>query len=88
MAPRHVKKNDTVAVIAGEDKGKEGRVLKVIPKDEKVIVEGVNYVWKHLRRTQQRPEGGRLQKEAPIHWSNVRLVSRAAADKEKAAAKE
>jgi large subunit ribosomal protein L24 len=69
-----VRKNDQVKVIAGDDRGKTGRVLKVFPKKQKVVVENVNYVWKHLRKSQQRPEGGRLQKEAPIHVSNVRVV--------------
>jgi len=83
MAGRHVRHGDIVEVLTGDDKGKQGRILSVLVKDQKVVVEGVNYIWKHLRRTQQHPEGGRLQKEAPIHWSNVRL----AGEREKETAK-
>jgi large subunit ribosomal protein L24 len=70
----HVRKDDQVEVICGEEKGKRGRVLRVLPEKGLVVIEGVNYVWKHLRRTQQNPQGGRLQKEAPISASNVQLV--------------
>jgi large subunit ribosomal protein L24 len=68
-----IKPNDTVVVIAGNDRGKKGKVLRVFRKEEKIIVEGVNYIWKHVRRTQQTPAGGRVQKEAPIRASNVLL---------------
>lgn len=67
----HVKKNDTVVVISGNDKGKKGKILQVLPEKQAVIIEGVNYIWKHVRRTQQTPAGGRVQKEAPIRASNV-----------------
>lgn len=70
----HVKKGDTVIVITGKDKGKKGRVLQVSPKDNKVLVEGVNLVKKHSRPNKNNPQGGILNQEAPIHASNVMLV--------------
>jgi large subunit ribosomal protein L24 len=72
-----VKKGDTVVVIAGADKGKEGKVLSALPREDKVIVEGVNRVKKHTRiRTTQRgaKTGGIVTQEAPIHVSNVMVV--------------
>ena len=72
---KKVKKNDTVLVIGGNDRGKKGKVLKVFPKVDKVIVEGVNLIKKHSRPTQQMPQGGIIQKEAPIHISNVKVVA-------------
>jgi large subunit ribosomal protein L24 len=68
---RHIKSGDTVMVIAGADKGKTGRVLRVITDKDRVVVEGVNRVWKHVRPSQRNPQGGRIQKDAPIHISNV-----------------
>ncbi len=67
----HVKKGDMVEVIAGDDKGKRGRVLKVLPKQNKVIVEGVNIVYKHKKPTSQDQESNIVEQEAPIHMSNV-----------------
>lgn len=58
-------------VIAGSAKGTQARVLRVIPKDERVVVEGVNVRTKHLKRSQQHPQGGTVSKEMPIHISNV-----------------
>ena len=69
----HVRKNDHVVVISGIDKGKRGRVLRVIPKKGKVVVEGVRYVIKHQRRSAQAVERGRIQKEAAIAASSVLL---------------
>ncbi|MFW3505475.1 50S ribosomal protein L24 [Aerococcus viridans] len=69
-----VKANDTVIVIAGKDKGKQGRVKQALPKADKVVVEGVNIVKKHQRPTQMNPQGGIIEVEAPIHVSNVQLV--------------
>jgi large subunit ribosomal protein L24 len=68
---RHIKAGDTVVVIAGADKGKTGRVLRVLTDKDRVVVEGINRVWKHVRPSQRNPQGGRLQKDAPIHLSNV-----------------
>jgi large subunit ribosomal protein L24 len=68
-----IKKGDTVKVISGKNLGKEGKVLKVYPKTNKVIVEGVNIVKKHAKPTQTNPDGGILEYEAPIHASNVMI---------------
>ncbi len=68
---RHVRKGDTVMVIAGDDKGKVGEVLRVDPKAGKVLVQGINRVYRHLRPSRRNPQGGRIQKEMPIHISNV-----------------
>ena len=72
MATTKIKKGDTVKVIAGKDKGKEGKVLSV--SAGKVIVEGVNTVTKHTKASQANPQGGIVQKEAPIDASNVMYV--------------
>lgn len=69
-----VKKGDLVRVIAGKDKGKEGKVLRVIPRENKVIVENVHIVKRHQRPTQRLREGGIIEREAPIHVSNVMVV--------------
>lgn len=58
-------------VITGADKGKIGKVLRIIPDRDRVVVEGINRVWKHVRPSQRHPQGGRIQKDAPIHLSNV-----------------
>jgi large subunit ribosomal protein L24 len=70
----HVKKDDNVIVISGKDKGKKGRVLASYPKQNRVLVEGVNLVKKHSRPSQKNPQGGIVNQEAPIHVSNVMLV--------------
>ena len=68
---RHVKKGDTVVVIAGNDKGKTGEVMQVYAGEDKVLVQGINRVYRHLRPSREHPQGGRIQKEMPIHISNV-----------------
>ena len=68
-----IKKGDTVKVITGKYKGKTSRVIKVYPKTEKLIVEGVNLAKKHIRPTQENPQGGINELEMPIHISNVKL---------------
>jgi len=68
-----IKKGDKVKVITGSSKGTIGEVLRVMPKDEKVIVEGVNLVKKHLKPTQANPDGGIVEKEASIHVSNIAI---------------
>lgn len=73
-----IRKDDEVMVIAGDDRGKTGKVKEAIPGENKVIVEGVNLVRKHLRPTAKNPKGGRLSKEMPINVSNVMLISKAA----------
>jgi len=67
----HIRQDDLVEVIAGDHKGQRGKVLKVLPKRELVLIQGVNMVYRHVRPSRQNPQGGRLQKEAPIHMSNV-----------------
>lgn len=67
----HIKNGDQVMVISGADKGKTGKVLRIIPKSSRVVVEGINRVWKHVRPSQRHPQGGRIQMDAPIHISNV-----------------
>lgn len=69
-----IKKGDTVKIIAGKDKGKEGVVKAAMPAQQRVVVEGANMVKKALRPTQQNPQGGISSIEAPIHVSNVQLV--------------
>lgn len=69
-----IRKNDTVMVISGNDKGKTGKVLKVFPKDSKVIVEGINIRKRHTKPTQRSPQGGILEKEAPVNASNVMIL--------------
>jgi large subunit ribosomal protein L24 len=69
-----IKKGDRVVLLAGKDKGKQGSVLRVMPKDERVVVEGLNMVQRHTRPTQTDPQGGIKSKEAPLHVSNVALV--------------
>ncbi|WP_227764133.1 50S ribosomal protein L24 [Zhaonella formicivorans] len=74
MAPKvHVKKGDTVLVITGKNAGKKGKVLTVIPDKQRVIVEGVNVVKRHTKANQKMPQGGIVEKEAPISSSNVML---------------
>ena len=76
MAKLH--KNDFVEVITGNDKGKRGRVLRVIPDKQRIVVEGVNLRWRHMRKSQQLPQGGRIRKEMPIQVSNVMIYDEGA----------
>ena len=71
-----IKSGDTVQVIAGEYKGQEGKVLKVLRDSDKVIIESVNMIKKHLKPNAQNPQGGIVEREAPIHISNVALVGK------------
>ena len=68
---RHVRKSDVVQVISGDDKGKTGEVLRIDARSGKVLVQGVNRVFRHLRPSRRHPQGGRIQKEMPIDISNV-----------------
>ena len=70
----YIRKDDVVVVISGEDKGKRGRVLSVLPSKGKLIVEGINRVYKHVKPNQRNRQGGRLSKEMPLDWSNVMLI--------------
>jgi large subunit ribosomal protein L24 len=67
----HVKKNDEVVVIAGADRGKRGRVIAVEGKKQRVIVEGVHMIKKHMRKSQQNPQGAIVEREGTLHVSNV-----------------
>ena|SRR5438067_7400367 len=70
----HIRKGDTVEVTCGDDKGTRGRVLSVDPKKGRLVVEGVNRVYKHVKRSQRAMQGGRLSKEMPLDASNVMLI--------------
>ena len=74
MSAMKIKKGDTVTVIAGKDKGKEGKVLAVNVKDNTVIVEGINMITKHAKPSMANQQGGIINKEAPIDASNVMLI--------------
>ncbi len=74
MKKLHVKKGDTVYVNAGNDKGKTGKVLTVIPAKDRIIVEGVNVISKHTKPNSKQPQGGIVKQEAGIHISNVQLI--------------
>ncbi|SDL18157.1 50S ribosomal protein L24 [Natronincola ferrireducens] len=73
-----IKKGDTVVVISGKDKTKVGKVLQVLPKEERVIVEGVNMVTKHQKPNPKTQQGGIIQQEAPVHVSNVMIFDKKA----------
>jgi large subunit ribosomal protein L24 len=74
MAKLHIKKGDTVMVISGESKGKSGRVIEVIIEKSRALVEGVNLVKRHTKPSATNPQGGIIEKEAPIHISNLLVV--------------
>ncbi len=74
MAKINFKKNDKVKVIAGNDKGTVGRILKIFKKTDRVIVEGVNLRKRHTKPNQTNPQGGIIEKEAPIHVSNIMII--------------
>ena len=74
MKKLHIKKGDTVYVNAGNDKGKTGKVLSVIPHKDRAIVEGINMVSKHTKPNANQPQGGIIKREAGIHVSNLQLI--------------
>ena len=74
MSKLHIRKDDTVIVLAGSDKGKTGKVLKVLVKDERAIVEGINIVSKSAKPSAKNPQVGIIKQEAPIHISNLSLI--------------
>lgn len=74
MRHNHIRKDDIVAVLSGDDKGKRGRVLRILVDEGKIVVEGVNRVYKHVKPNRQNQQGGRLSKEMPVDLSNVALV--------------
>lgn len=78
MKPKfHVKKGDQVEVISGDHKGSVGKVLQIVTKKSQVIIEGVRLIKKHTRRSQDNPQGAIVEREGPIHVSNVKVVEKA-----------
>jgi large subunit ribosomal protein L24 len=75
MRKFHVKRGDQVVVLAGTEKGKQGKILRVLPDKQRVIVEGLKIIKKHLRKNQQYPQGAIIKREGSIHVSNVMRVS-------------
>jgi large subunit ribosomal protein L24 len=73
MSKAKIKRGDTVKVIAGDDKGKSGKVLQVLPETGRILVEGVNFVKKHMQKSEDNPQGGVVEREAPIAISNVKV---------------
>jgi len=71
-----VKRGDEVVVIAGSNKGKRGNILEVVPASERVVIEGVNMRKKHTKGTQENPEGSIVEREMPVHYSNVQIASK------------
>lgn len=71
---QRIRKDDTVVIVAGKDKGKSGKVLQVMPGSDRVVVEGINLVIKNIKPRRQHEKGQRLQMEAPIHLSNVQIA--------------
>jgi large subunit ribosomal protein L24 len=82
---RHVKKGDHVEVISGNFRGSSGRILAVFPGKQRVLVEGVRIIKKHLRKSQDNPSGKIAEREGPIHISNVKLIEREKKTEKKAA---
>jgi large subunit ribosomal protein L24 len=76
-----VRKDDVVVSIAGRDKGRKGKVLQVFPEANRALVEGINLIKKHMKPSKDNPEGGIVEKEAPIHVSNLRVDSSSAKSK-------
>ena len=83
----HVKKGDQVEVISGNFRGSSGRILAVFPAKQRVVVEGVRIIKKHLRKSQDNPSGKIAEREGPIHISNVKLIERETKTEKKAAKK-
>ncbi|MBJ24905.1 MAG: 50S ribosomal protein L24 [Flavobacteriaceae bacterium] len=75
MKKNKIKKDDKVRIIAGENKGSEGKILKVLKNKRKVLVEGVNIVKKHTKPNSKNPQGGIIEKESPVDISNLSLIS-------------
>jgi large subunit ribosomal protein L24 len=72
----HVKKGDNVEVISGNFKGSSGKILEVLPRKQRVLIEGVRIIKKHMRKSQDNPSGKIAEREGPVHISNVRLIER------------
>ena len=80
----HVKRGDIVQVISGNHRGSSGRILQVLPEKAQVIIEGVRLIKKHQRKTQDNPNGAIVEREGPIHVSNLKIVERANSEKNNA----
>ena len=76
-----IRKGDMVEILAGNDRGKRGRVLRMIRDKDRIVVQGVNLRWKHMRKSQQMPQGGRMRREMPLHVSNVMLFDESAQER-------
>ncbi len=83
----HVKKGDQVQVITGNHSGSIGKILQVLPKKERVLIEGVRMIKKHVRKSQDNPQGAIVEREGPIHISNVKLVETSPKDSKPAKTK-
>jgi len=83
----HVKKGDEVEVISGNFKSSSGKILEILPRKQQVLVEGVRIIKKHLRKSQDNPQGKIAEREGPIHISNVKVIEKKAATKTKAKSK-
>jgi large subunit ribosomal protein L24 len=79
----HVKKGDTVEVISGNHKGATGKILAVLPKKSQVLIEGVRIIKKHARKSQENPNGAIIEREGPLHISNVKLLEKGEAKAKK-----
>lgn len=77
----HIKRGDTVQVISGNHRGSSGKILQVLPAKLQVIIEGVRMIKKHTRKSQDRPNGAIIEREGPIHLSNVKVVEAATQEK-------
>lgn len=73
MRKLRMKKGDYVQVVSGSEAGKRGKILRILHKQNRVIIEGINYIIRHTRKTEKNAQGGRVEKEAPLHISNVML---------------
>ncbi len=73
----HVKRGDVVEVVSGNHKGSRGKILQILPPKKQVLVEGVRLIKKHVKRSQDHPQGSIIEREGPIHISNVKLVEAA-----------
>jgi large subunit ribosomal protein L24 len=76
MAKFHIKRNDQIVVISGAHKGKQGKVLQILPAKQRAVVEGVAMIKRHLKKSQEHPNGSIVEREGSVHVSNLMLVSR------------
>ncbi len=83
----HVRRDDIVEVISGNDAGKKGKILRAIPKKNRIVIEGINVRVKILKKSRQNPKGGRVERECPIQVSNVKLIERSKAQPKEQKAK-